>query len=183
MDPIMQSFWNTAVWDEFFKNFAIGNLPVGMVYFMTGYCIDKYKAHWNQAICGVGYLITVLCGAGVNLAVAFMLDQDRDVSSGLLSVWIFLSSALLFAYMLKKFEHYQPGKTAENCIRTLSECTFGIYLIHAIFIEQVCIHMGLQSGRLPYGLSVFVFSVFVFVISFAAVYCLRKIPIIGKKVL
>ena len=83
-------------------------------------------------------------------------------------------------YLMKRFEKYIPGEKIGNIIKTISGCTFGVYLIHAFFIEQICVKLGMQAGKFPYILSVSMFSVGVFLCSLAVTWFLKKIPVLGK---
>ena len=109
-----------------------------------------------------------------------MVGLDVDFTRELLSIWVYVSSMTLFLYLLKRFENYKPGEQAGKIIKTISECTFGVYLVHAFFIEQICFKLGIHTGKFPYILSVIMFSGVVFLCSLAVTWCLKKIPVLGK---
>ena len=86
--------------------------------------------------CLLLYGISVAAGAGVNLLFAFALGRDVDFTRELLSIWVYVSSVTLFLYLLKRFEKYIPGEKTGNIIKTISGCTFGVYLIHAFLLNR-----------------------------------------------
>lgn len=180
VDSVFREFFNTVVWDAFWENFALSGVSVGIVYFLTGYYIDQYKDMISRKNCLLLYSISVAAGAGINLLFAFALGRDVDFTRELLSIWVYVSSITLFLYLLKRFENYKPGEWAGKIIKTISECTFGAYLIHAFFIEQICLKLGMQTGKFPYIPSIIMFSVVVFLCSLAVAWCLKKIPVLGK---
>ena len=180
VDSVFREFFNTVVWDAFWENFALSGVSVGIVYFLTGYYIDQYKDMISRKNCLLLYGISVAAGAGINLLFAFALGRDVDFTRELLSIWVYVSSITLFLYLLKRFENYKPGEWAGKIIKTISECTFGAYLIHAFFIEQICLKLGMQTGKFPYIPSIIMFSVVVFLCSLAVAWCLKKIPVLGK---
>ena len=174
VDSVLKEFFNTAVWDAFWENFALSGVSVGIVYFLTGYYIDQYKDMISRKNCLFLYSISVAAGAGINLLFAFALGRDVDFTRELLSIWVYVSSITLFLYLLKRFENYKPGERAGKIIKTISECTFGVYLIHAFFIEQICLKLGMQTGKFPYIPSIIMFSVVIFLCSLAVSWCLKK---------
>jgi len=177
LDPVLQELFNTAVWDGFWDNFALSDLSVGILYFMTGYFLDQYKDAVSRKKCLLLWMISVISGALVNMFFAFYLHADVEFTHGLLSIWIFGSSTALFLYLLKSFEQYIPEEKTANLIKELSSCTFGIYLIHAVIIEHVCLKIGLQTGKLSYIVNIGLFSVIVFICSFFVTFILKKIKI------
>lgn len=180
LEPILSIFFNTSVWDLFWNNLSLSNISVGLVYFLTGYFAELYKNRISKKCCLMLFIISVFCGAAINMFIAFYINKDIDLTRELLSIWIYGTSVALFLYLIKKFDGYHPGKMTGKILKEVSECTFGIYLVHAFFIEQVCLKLGLQEERLPYIFSVIVFSLFVFLCSLLITWILKKIPGLKK---
>ena len=180
IDSVLKEFFNTAVWNAFWENFALSGVSVGIVYFLTGYYVDQCKDMISRKNCLLLYGISIVVGAGINLLFAFFLGRDVDFTRELLSIWVYTSSVILFLYLLKRFDKYIPGEKAGNIIKTISGCTFGVYLIHAFFIEQICVKSGMQTGKFSYIPSVIMFSVGVFLCSLAVTWLLKIIPVLGK---
>ena len=69
---------------------------------------------------------------------------------------------------------------SNKLILKISECTWGIYLIHPFFINIAIKVLKIDLlTSLPY-VKLFVFTVLIAVISFVATYILRKIPFVKK---
>lgn len=148
-------------------------LPIGISLPFTGYlfyvCFGgiaaKYKINHHT--------IAFLHLAGV-LSIVWIITSADLSAFGYKSpaiCFIALSIFLLFSRMERKPNPY---------ILRISECTWGIYLLHPLFINILIklLKVDLLSSS-PY-LKICAFAIFLFVISFITTYFLRKIPYLKR---
>ena len=72
------------------------------------------------------------------------------------------------------------GKKSRAVIRSLTQCSFGIYLVHMLVREKLAVWFGLTTLSFRPMLSVPLLSILVMGISWAIVMALRRIPVIQK---
>lgn len=112
-------------------------------------------------------------------AIIFWISCNATVIPDISSIFIFVSAISIF-YMIAAF--FSEVKSS-YWIRQISDCTFGIYLIHPFFINVLIkvFHIYLLKYYPPVSLTVA--SFFVFGLSFVVVYFLRKISFVRKFIL
>ena len=118
--------------------------------------------------------------AGGNWLSAVVAGEHRSVMTGYLTLGVLAASVGLFAFFVKTFSKVVLSDKMKKTIGVVSECTFGIYLVHTFLIEQVFRRIGLSQDRFPVVIAILLISIFTFVISFAFTRCIKKIPVIGK---
>lgn len=161
----------TNVYDlkmEWFKLF-----PWFIVYFIAGYYIDNYsdKIHIKNGVLITGILVLMAIGAGLNYYSVSSLGIIKDyfivTEAGPL---VFLLTMMLFLLAKNLSSRLVPNRV----ISAIAEASFGMYLIHEIFNGLFC---KILPDYLSHGL-VFIPVVVVMtsVLSFIAIYLLRKIP-------
>ena len=118
------------------------------------------KAKYGALICGVAALLWMLCHHG----------QDF----GYLSLPICLLAGSIFVGFSSI-----PAKP-NRLVLSVSQCTWGIYLLHPLFINVATklLHIDFLS-HMPY-LKLTVFAPVVFLLSLGTTYGLRNIPILKK---
>ena len=93
-----------------------------------------------------------------------------------LSLPSFIQATCIFCFFHAMREH-EFRHTA--LIRTLSDCTLGVYLIHPLMIDILDrLHIGMTANYPTF--SVLGFTVLLALISFTATFIARKIPIVKK---
>ena len=95
---------------------------------------------------------------------------------GLLSVWLFV----LFKDL---FESKCSGEKLVRVISFLSKYSFGVYLVHAAFIDLLdnVFNVTCQAFNTAFSVPVLTFGVFV--VSLGAVYIIGKIPVLNKYIM
>ena len=106
--------------------------------------------------------------------------EHRSVMTGYLTLGVFAASLGLFAFLVNIFSKAMLSDKMKKTANAISECTFGIYLVHTFLIEQVFRRVGLSQDQFPAAIAILVISIFTFVIGFAFTWCVKKIPVIGK---
>lgn len=91
----------------------------------------------------------------------------------------FLSSAAVFLFCKNYLSRIQWRPQMERFICHLGKCTFGIYLLHALF-RDIFFRMGLDSMTINTAIAIPLVGSLVFICSYLAVIIIKKIPVIGK---
>lgn len=181
LDPLLKG----TAWDNIWNNLGMADVPKGVIYFVLGYYLYKNRdvllnGLFSAGKCMVFYVLSVMVMAGTNMICAYLSGQNSAVASGYLNLCVVVSSSALFLLLIQKISVLKFSERQIQRIRKISELTFGIYLIHTFFIEQVYRRAGLTQEQFPVLISIVLFSVSTFCLSVVAVWCIRRIPVIGK---
>ena len=118
-------------------------------------------------------LVYLCCFAG-GLSIVCMIATAGTYTFGYRHILVCLIAMSIFL-LVSKME-----VRSNKLILKISECTWGIYLIHPFFINIAIKVLKIDLlTSLPY-VKLFVFTVLIAVISFVATYILRKIPFVKK---
>lgn len=184
---ILETFSATAFKSEGME--AIGNvidklhlfLVLGYSgYFVLGwylyqYPVSKRQEYWIYCLGIAGAIITISFTDFLSMQRNEPVDQFYDY----LSPNVLLSSLAIFVFFQNRVSKWKfSPKSRERIIRT-SLSTFGVYLIHILFLDFLSI-CGLNTLIFHAALSVPFLSVLVFCISLFSVTVLRKIPLFRK---
>ena len=168
-----------------FANETLNKMNLYMIsgyvsYFIAGYYLNKIELKtWQKRIIYfggiIGFLVTIL------FTIIFsQMQQEKIVSFfDYNSLNVMLMSVAIFVFAKSNFNKLS-NKKIEDGIKKLSKCTFGIYLIHVIFIEQFNLKFNFNSISFNPVFSVPIISIIVFVISALFSKFLNRIPIINK---
>lgn len=170
-------------------DFNIGiQFPIISVYLfhmLLGYWIDTGVIHWSNKTSGI--IIACCC---VLLAIASYFDVIWNVEASFIGDYsspIMIIYAMSLFMLLKNMAHQGEEKT--NCaiqtskkrlLDVLSECSFGVYIIHMFWIN-----LAYKLFRLnPFVPNVFVMMIAVWLIvvllSVISTIIMRKIPLIKR---
>ena len=146
-------------------------ITIGITFPFSGYlfyvCLGGVLAqvNINKTISYFIYLVGLLS----TIYIAF---ANNGIENKHLAVCLMATSVFLIVSKLK----IKPNKL----LLYISNCTWGIYLIHPLFIN-VAIKLVRVDVISSYAyLKLFVFTVVIFAVSFLSTYILRKIPIVKK---
>lgn len=152
-------------------------------YLFCGYLIAKYK---NQIKLSQKQLLGLFVGGSMVNVVATLL---KSMERGKHFEWIFqygspmvmISSLAFFAYIMRLGEgNVVLSEKVKKWVDISCACSFGIYLIHIMFLDNYKIHVAANEFSVYWVLPVLV--VVILAISFVVVYLLRKTKI-GKAIL
>lgn len=177
LDPFLRA---NAAWNGFWDNFTIPLACSGILYFVLGYFLYRNRERVSAGKAFLLYFVSALLIIAVNTACAFRSGAHSTVGDGYLTLWVVLSSAGMFAFLLQIFSEWNPGEKLAAGLRNLSAHTFGIYLVHTLFIEQVFRRFGLTQDKFPVLVSMVLFSVLTFALSYVVVWVIKKIPVLGR---
>lgn len=179
LDPFIKSDF----WDIFWENIVIPDFTVGILYFTLGYCLYQYRKRISVKLCAAVYLTSAVLMAGINLLYVIINQENAAVTYGYLNVWTFLSSCAVFVGLVRVLEEKTVSEHMKRICSKVAECTFGVYLIHAFFIERVFKLIGLSQRSFPTGISIVLFSVLTFALSLLCAWMIKKLPYIGKRII
>ncbi len=134
------------------------------VYLFLGFLLFRHRMDWRLAA-----VLFVTCTAALPFITVRLAPTDVD-PLGLTSYnspLVVLQSASFFSLMLALKQE------ASDTIKKIDRCTFGIYLIHMIFVRLTMKELGFNP--FDYGIPGFLLTAAVFfAVSFAITYLLKK---------
>ena len=171
-----------TVLDSVVNNFHLDFLLGYTCYFCLGYFFNKIDIHRSHRfvlyILGItGIIITAVLTAiasnkeGVTTQVFY---RNFNVNTFFVAVAVFVLTKQLFGNVV-------PDLKSEKVLNYCSKCTFGVYLIHPIFIDLVKI-INIDSYINNAAISVVVYSIIVFILSFVLSALLNKLPLVNKSI-
>lgn len=90
---------------------------------------------------------------------------------------VFLSIAVFLFFKNRKYDKIENNEKIVHAIQYLSNCSFGIYLIHYMIIDMAYTLFGIDKALLLWR----TFGIFlVYILSLICVSILKKIPLISK---
>ena len=167
----------------------IRRLDISMVsgysgYYILGYYLSRKKLSIKKRYyVYLGGIMGVIATIVINGYLGYRLEVRGQWMFNYLLPNILLMSISIFVF----FKYHSPWQTCSKMyingvISLLSRCSFGIYLVHAFFLERMeC--LGLPHFFLPPIISIPITAAVVFMLSFATTYLLSRIPFISKYVL
>ena len=87
----------------------------------------------------------------------------------------------VFLFFKDHVSKWKPTPIMASKVKTLSELSFGIYLVHVFFIYLMQ-YIGMTTLVLPV-LSVPLIALIVYAVSFLTAWILNKIPVLNKYIL
>lgn len=160
----------------------IGYLPSENVfYFVLGsYLASKEIPKKNRVmlyIAGViGYIGTVLLTRRQSLLNAFL--DLTFLRNG--SVNVFLMSAAVFVFGKYGMSRRNPGEGLRRAVVYVSQCCFGMYLVHALIIEALNEKFGLNTLTFQPLIAALLILAITFIGSLIISAILNRIPILKK---
>ncbi len=144
-------------------------------YFVLGYWLSRTELSRRQRIViyALG-LLGALATIRLDLTVALRTQQPCDNYYGRFTLGVMLEAIAVFTL----FQYAQLRPSA--AVRRLSEWTFGAYLVHLLFVEQLEPLLGLSTLSFAPALSVPALSVLAAVLSYAVSAALHRVPFVKK---
>ncbi|HJA12802.1 MAG TPA: acyltransferase family protein [Candidatus Mediterraneibacter merdipullorum] len=110
-------------------------------YVFVGYYIYKYRRHirLSQRSALIICLISLAAAFGTTWGVSEVLGRHYEGVLTYACPFIALASAAFFLYMLRlggRAAGVRPGERARKVIDLFCSCSFGIYLIHILFLDH-----------------------------------------------
>ena len=176
---------NYALWlfgDELYYDVPLVGDRIYAYYVFVGYYVYKYRRHirLSQRSAVIICLAGLAAAFGTTWGVTEILGRHYEGALTYACPFIALASIMFFLFMLRlKSGHFTPGKRAGRIIDLFCGCSFGIYLIHILFLDNYKKYME------PYDLSAWIavpaLIAVIALVSFACVWMMRRTKI-GRKI-
>jgi len=173
LNGISNIAWN--IWDEEIIWFKV--FPWYMAYFICGYYIDKYNSHIAIKSNLILLFITILILLGAVLNYYFMTSY-KIIEDNLMLIntgpMVFLITVLIFSLAKRNTLTLRQNKH----ILTIAEASFGMYLIHPVFLHilQKKLPIYYSNGLIYLPLTIFLTTL----ASLFSIILLRKFSIMRK---
>ena len=148
-------------------------------YFIAGYILYKRKDNlkikdWMLvAIFIASMLINIFGTYYASLAT----DMYNDRLLAYRSLLYIVPSIAIYLLVIRNYDNSKPSKLFSN----IAPYSFGVYLIHIIFLFQLMRFTNLSDLISFVGIPLY--SFIIFIVSLISVYLLKKIPLLGKNLM
>ena len=151
-------------------------------YIFMGYYLYKYRRHIPLgqkpvlAVC----LLSLAADVGITLGVTVSQGDHYEGALTYETLFIILASVTFFLFMLRLGNgRIRFGERARKVIGLFCACSFGIYLIHILFLD--CYKKYVEAADLSAWIAVPVLTVGIAGLSFAFVWVMRRF-VLGRKI-
>lgn len=141
-----------------------------LFYYLMGYYIQRYPI--KKSICIYGLIMGILCNIVLLLGVLRFQPQFETASD---SVFVMLFSICAFALANGNIVLEKLSK--KRIISSIAKYSFGIYLIHPLFLNLLNKGLHLYPGMLPIGIGEFSFLAFALLGSWIATWLLTRVKV------
>lgn len=149
-------------------------------YFVLGYYMNKLS--FNRCAECIIYILGILAFLStfvLSQMASSRADTPLQTYYGYTALNVFFETLSVFTFAKCRLSKWIQSERMNAVIRKLSKYSFGVYLIHPFFIDQLAEH-GLYTLRFNTALSVPVITALVFVLSLIFSAILNHIPIVKK---
>ncbi len=174
--PGLENFVNQMLYKSNI-NFVLGYTA----YFVLGNYI--YRFNLKTSIKSVIYILAILSTIyTVWISTYLSLESGNPVQSVYdnLTVNVFFMSAGIFLFFKDIVGKIKYTVSSLKVITLLSECSFGIYLVHELFNMIFFWKLNFDLFSIPPAISIPMMTLFIFGVSFIITFAIRKIPILRK---
>lgn len=150
-----------------------------LYYFVLGHYLHTYPPRKALripmiAIGAMGLVLTLLLTLWHSSLIGGPSGQFYDISS----TTVLAMSAGIFLLFESMFSDYHPGRRMRCILLTLSECSFGVYLVHPFFIERI--EPTLPPEPIVLIIGTLAISLGIYLLSFLCSFLLHKIPVLNR---
>lgn len=152
-------------------------------YWLLGFYLNKYYIGKKTKI--ALYILAPLALCFTIIATAVLSYQSGEADGRwyeYLGLNVALMSCGVFVFFKEKVSKIHFSQKAEKIILFLSKNSFGIYLVHAFFLDLLR-YNGISSLSFNPWISIPAITIFVFAISVFTAWIMKKIPILGDYIL
>lgn len=155
------------------NSFGFGQIIGYGFYYVLGYYLHQKKNETKTIrtlyVTGAIYLVFTFfatwCFSAVKNVPTVIFLKDLTINNALMSAGLFV-----FA------KHHVTKKSTSNLLIRASKYSLGIYVMHALLLENVFVFLP----SMPICLSVLVKSILCFFVCLMLTFCLRKIPLLKR---
>ncbi len=176
---------NYGMWlihQEPYYDFPLIGDRVYAYYLFVGYYIYKYRKHIriSQRTAAVICVLSMAASFGITLAATTVQQDHYEGALTYAAPFVILSAVSFFLLMLRiRGAHFVPKERTRRVIDLFCGCSFGIYLIHILFLDNYKKYM--KPWDLSAWIAVPALILGIGAVSFACVWAMRKLRI-GRKI-
>ncbi|HIX49444.1 MAG TPA: acyltransferase family protein [Candidatus Mediterraneibacter caccavium] len=151
-------------------------------YLYVGYYLYKYRRHTplGQRPALVLCLLSTAATFGITLGVTVEQGEHYEGALTYESIFVIVAAVTFFLFMLRLGNaHIRFGERAKKVISLFCGCSFGIYLIHILFLDNYKKYM--EAADLTAWAAVPVLTAGITLVSFVCVWVIRRFKI-GRKI-
>lgn len=148
-------------------------------YFFLGYFIYKYREKLKGK--GTRFLLVFVCSTALNIGLTAWITvrkgehYERFLEYG--CPLVIMSGVAFFAWILQLNQgEIRLGTKAKKWMDLWCSCSFGIYLIHILFLDNY--KKYLAPDEVSAFVAIPVLAVGILILSFGCVYVIRKLPFV-----
>jgi surface polysaccharide O-acyltransferase-like enzyme len=164
-------------------NMSIVELSGFLGYFIAGYYFSKYDiSPLIKNILYVAAIISLLLTIVVTSIFSIHNNKPNDLLYRALLPNTMFTSYAFFILIKTKLKDFEFKENTASIISYISSCTFGIYLVHDMFIQ---LFSFLKISTLSFNpiFSIPLLSSLNFILSFLVVIAIKKIPKLNKRII
>ena len=169
-----------------YLNLIINKLPIDIIcqyysYFLLGYFMYNFDISKNKRktiyILGI---LSVICCAILTFITSYYEGKNVEYFYNYFSVFTFFEACAIFLFF--KHHHFKSESIYQKKVKTISNCTLGIYIIHVLVLNTLLKFKIIQITSFNQIISIPTIAILVFLISLLITYLIRKIKIKGKTI-
>lgn len=167
--PTLNTIFNISLDDYMIFNQYV-------TYYILGYYLstcDEKKIGYKSAIVFVATALIMVISETISLYTTNSELKINHTSNGIFTL-VLASSLFLFVKYLCNTKDLKITKFA----KTISYCSFGVYLIHPFWINLLYKLVGVTPVSMPIGIGIIVLFVVVLALSIVSTLIIKKIPFI-----
>lgn len=179
---VIMNFRTSFTGNELYYDLPLIGDRVYTYYLFFGYYINKYRKkitikQKTAALIGV-FSLAVVFGETLGTTFAKGEHYEKELTYG--SPFIIIAAIMFFIVMMRlKDGNFRPSEKVRRAIDVCGSCSFGIYLIHILFLDYYKKHM--EPADLSAWIAVPVLILVITVISFVCVWLIRRTKI-GRRI-
>lgn len=176
---------NYGMWlihQEPYYDFPLIGDRVYAYYLFIGYYIYKYRRHIriSQKTAVIVCIFSMAASFGITLAATTVQQDHYEGALTYAAPFIILSAVSFFLFMLRiRGAHFVPGERSRRIIDLFCSCSFGIYLIHILFLDNYKKYA--EASDLSAWIAVPALIIGISGVSFVCVWGIRKFRV-GRKI-
>eukprot|EP00833_Pecoramyces_ruminatium_P002381 jgi/Orpsp1_1/1176413/evm.model.c7180000057505.1 len=177
------SKYGGGVLRDFLETLRLKPVTSYVNYFMLGYLlnVNVFKKKWQIYAFYLIGIIGLVSTVGLRFAGCYAMRRDSGAFGDYNSFNVAMETVGIFMFFKYSVSYYLPKflrwRLFKSFLMSLSDCSFGIYLIHMTVYHGL---YKLDFHPMTFNPLIFgpIYSIIVYLLSYFCIYMLRKIPIL-----
>jgi len=177
------TYAGASVGRDFIDSLRLTTIGNYVNYFMLGYLlnVNTLKKKWQIQLFTAMGIIGVISTDVLRFASSYSLKHESGAFNDYNSFNVTMGTVGIFIYFKYTVNQYLPNlfkwRLFKKVFIALSDCSFGIYLIH-MTVYHVIYRFGFHPQSFNPLICAPIYSVLVYLLCFVCIYILRKVPIL-----